>query len=134
MFVSQVHTKVCEKQEKVKAYEALQTLLLTELPVLNFNGLMVVVTACHALAAARLYLQGRMARIYLQLSQVRLTPREEFRAVQFFLYQLPVYVNSSNVFARLVKIPKHIVTVYPPSTASLIAGSADRPLVYIIYF
>lgn len=66
---SSVHTKVCEKQEKVKAYEALQTLLLTELPVLNFNGQMVVITAFHALGAARLYLQGRMARIYLQLTQ-----------------------------------------------------------------
>lgn len=59
-----------EKQQKVKAYEALQSLLLAELPVLNLHGQEVIITALHTLAAARLYLQGRTTHIYLQLFQV----------------------------------------------------------------
>lgn len=58
-----------EKQPKVKVYEALHSLLLTELPVLNLHGQEVVVAALHSLASARLYLQGRMAQIYLRLLQ-----------------------------------------------------------------
>lgn len=65
--------KMWEKQEKVKAYEGLQSLLLTELPLLNRNGQAMVITAFDSLAAACLYLQGRMARIYLLMAKVWLT-------------------------------------------------------------
>ncbi|KAK8389396.1 hypothetical protein O3P69_008857 [Scylla paramamosain] len=60
---------VGEKNRNVEIYEALESLLLAELPVLTIHGLEVIITALQNLIVARLCLQGRMTHIYLQLAQ-----------------------------------------------------------------
>lgn len=53
-------------------YEALNTQLMMELPILTRCGSEVLSLATRSLVAARMYLQGHLAKLYLQLAQVRI--------------------------------------------------------------
>lgn len=51
-------------------YNALNTQLMMELPVLTRCGIEVLSLATRSLISARMYLQGHLARLYLNLAQV----------------------------------------------------------------
>ena len=51
-------------------YEALNTQLMMELPILTSSGKELLILATRSLVAARMYLQGHLAKLYLQLAQV----------------------------------------------------------------
>lgn len=51
-------------------YEALNTQLMMELPVLTRCGAEIVILSTKSLVAARMYLQGHLAQLYLHLAQV----------------------------------------------------------------
>lgn len=53
-----------------ETYEALNRQLLTELPELNDRAVLVLELATRSLAAARLYFQGHLAKLYLELTAV----------------------------------------------------------------
>lgn len=52
-------------------YSALNTQLMMELPVLTRCGIEVLSLATRSLISARMYLQGHIAHLYLNLAQVR---------------------------------------------------------------
>lgn len=53
-----------------RTYESLNALLLTDLPELNTHAEAILVGAFHSLAVSRLYLQGRLAKLYLKMAEV----------------------------------------------------------------
>ncbi|XP_047468424.1 dynamin-binding protein-like [Penaeus chinensis] len=72
-----------EEAQARETYEALHRQLLAELPELNDRAVIVLEIATRSLAAARLYLQGHLAKLYLQLTAVpgfALVPEDELRA------------------------------------------------------
>ncbi|XP_042875781.1 dynamin-binding protein-like [Penaeus japonicus] len=77
--VAALEDEVAQARE---TYEALNRQLLTELPELNDRAVLVLELATRSLAAARLYFQGHLAKLYLELTAVpgfALIPADEMR-------------------------------------------------------
>lgn len=71
-----------EEAHARETYEALHRQLLAELPELNDRAVVVLETATTSLVAARLYFQGHLAKLYLQLTTVpgfAMVPEDELR-------------------------------------------------------
>ncbi|ROT61729.1 putative dynamin-binding protein-like isoform X1 [Penaeus vannamei] len=64
-------TRILEEElsQMKGTYEALNTQLMMELPILTRCGSEVLSLATRSLVAARMYLQGHLAKLYLQLAQ-----------------------------------------------------------------
>ncbi|XP_063874664.1 dynamin-binding protein-like isoform X1 [Scylla paramamosain] len=112
-------TRILEEElsQAQGTYNALHSQLMMELPVLTSNGMEVLNLATRSLISARMYLQGHLARLYLNLSQalgVSLTGEEEM------LTQFRVkYLQQVGEFRQLSFIPTNVQLSLPrPATRS----------------
>lgn len=110
-------TRILEEElsQAQGTYNALHTQLKMELPVLTSNGMEVLNLATRSLISARMYLQGHLARLYLNLSQglgVAVTGEEEMLT----LFRVK-YLQQVGEFRQLSFIPTSVQFSLPrPAT------------------
>ncbi|XP_071537624.1 uncharacterized protein [Panulirus ornatus] len=98
-------TRILEEELSLAkgTYEALNTQLMMELPVLTKCGTEVVMLATKSLVASRMYLQGHLAQLYLHLAQI---PGLSFSGGEDMLAQFRVkYLQQIGEFRHLSFIP-----------------------------
>lgn len=98
-------TRILEEElsQAKGTYEALNTQLMMELPVLTSAGTEMLTLSTRSLVAARMYLQGHLAKLYLQLAQV---PGLSYCGEEEMLSQFRVkYLQQVGEFRHLSFIP-----------------------------
>lgn len=98
-------TRILEEElsQMKGTYEALNTQLMMELPILTRCGSEVLSLATRSLVAARMYLQGHLAKLYLQLAQI---PGLSYTGEEEMLAQFRVkYLQQMGEFRQLSFIP-----------------------------
>ncbi|XP_076037755.1 uncharacterized protein LOC143023129 isoform X2 [Oratosquilla oratoria] len=105
-------TRILEEElSQVKGtYEAMNTQLLEELPLLNFHATQLVAILLKSMVGARMNLHGHLARQYLQLAMIpELALKGKGDAMQQFRYQ---YLHQVGELRQLTFVP---ASYFPPS-------------------
>ncbi|XP_068200932.1 dynamin-binding protein-like [Palaemon carinicauda] len=111
-------TRILEEElsQAKGTYEALNTQLMMELPVLSNAGLEMLTLSTRSLVAARMYLQGHLAKLYLQLAQI---PGLTYSGEEEMLSQFRVkYLHQVGEFRHLSFIPAESLQRSLPRTKS----------------